>query len=53
MHNCLKYSRQIYIDVVLVLWRIWYGLRDVTRAYAKPLIKDGNYCVIELAIVYK
>jgi hypothetical protein len=52
MLNCLKYSRQIYIDVALV-WGIWYALRGETRAHEKPFMKDGNYRVIELAIVYK
>jgi hypothetical protein len=53
MLNCLKYSRQIYIDVALVLWGIWYGLRGATRAHTKPSMNDGNYRVIELAIVYR
>jgi hypothetical protein len=53
MLNFLKYSRQVYIEVALVLWGIWYGLRGVTRAHAKSVIEDGNYCIIELAIVFK
>jgi hypothetical protein len=32
---------------------VWYGLRGATRAHAKSFMKNGNYYVIELVIVYK